>query len=220
MNSERRSETCEGFWNSGRATREPYAVDRVDAILNASWSRKSTTDPKSEGWRRGTGAWCCRPCLPRVSVRSSSATDNWLLATWQRPWCCEIANSLIGRGRSVVVGVWAGATHRLPQTDGNLELVNRSREARWIKWWGSRPGLSSAWPGEKEFFKDKTIKTCRYLSESNSEGGRDWREPVAVNRVIVALASSKSGSPILSLQLKQIYSSYEYKEQESNNQIN
>ena len=61
----------------------------------------------------------------RVSVRSSSATDNWLLATWQRPWRCEIANSMIGRGRSVVVGVWAGATHRLPPTDGNLELVKK-----------------------------------------------------------------------------------------------
>ena len=27
--------------------------------------------------------------------------------------------------------------------------------------------------GSKRVFKDKTIKTCRYLSESNSDGGRD-----------------------------------------------
>ena len=32
-------------------------------------------------------------------------------------------------------------------------------------------GLSSAWPGDKEFFKGKTIKTCQNLSVQNPKVG-------------------------------------------------
>ena len=63
------------------------------------------------------------------------------------------------------------------------------------------PGLSSAWPGAKEFFDDKTIKTCQntYLIPNLKIGGVYWSPALFT---VSCLAYPKSGSPMLRSELK------------------